>query len=202
MRQGSTMSVAKIALIFMGLLLCSCSQFVKVAPEEEAREEVDVRKPRWTVSEGAFLEMEKGEGSIEISLVEQKLTLRDKLGRRVIETDCSTGIPGRETPTGTFRIKEMIVDKRSNKYGRYLSKETGEVVVEKSWEVDRRPPGTRYLGIAMPYWMRLTWQGVGIHVGEFHRGEPSSFGCIRMPQGIQPRIYAKSAPGMPVRILR
>lgn len=144
--------------------------------------------------------MTKGEGTIEISLQEQKLLLLDSLGRTAIEADCSTGIPGRETPVGQFRIKEMIVDKRSNKYGKYVSKETGEVVVEKSWEVAKKPSGTRYLGIAMPYWMRLTWDGVGIHVGKFPRGYRSSFGCIRMPEEIQPLIYQKSQSGMRVTV--
>ena len=152
------------------------------------------------MTEEVYQAMEKGKGTIEISLQEQKLLLLDAQGRVAIETDCSTGIPGRETPTGRFGIKEMIVDKRSNKYGKYVSKETGEVVVEKSWEVSRKPAGTRYLGIAMPYWMRLTWDGVGIHVGAFPRGHRSSFGCIRMPEKVQPLVYKKSRVGMPVTV--
>lgn len=187
--------VVKIAFSVLVLALVSCSQFVQVKPLEASTE------PTWKVQEEVYQAMAKGEGSIEISLQEQKLVLRDQFGRAAIETDCSTGIAGRETPTGTFQIKEMIVDKRSNKYGKYVSKETGEVVVEKSWEVSQKPPGTNYLGIAMPYWMRLTWDGVGIHVGQFPRGYRSSFGCIRMPEGIQPRLYEKSALGMPVRIM-
>lgn len=145
--------------------------------------------------------MKKGKGSIEISLQQQKLRLFDEKGEAVLESDCSTGVPGKETPVGTFRIKEMIVNKRSNKYGKYVSKETGEVIVERSWEVTSKPPGTRYQGIAMPYWMRLTWDGVGIHVGKFPRGYRSSFGCIRMPEGIQPWIFEKSSSGMLVRII-
>ncbi|MGJ8725762.1 MAG: L,D-transpeptidase family protein [Roseibacillus sp.] len=166
----------------------------------EVEPAVPSTEPRWRVSEEIYEGMGEGKGSIEISLQQQKLLLLDSLGRVAIETDCSTGIPGRETPTGRFPIKEMIVDKRSNKYGKYVSKETGEVVVEKSWEVARKPAGTRYLGIAMPYWMRLTWDGVGVHVGAFPRGHRSSFGCIRMPEKVQPLVYQKCRIGMPVTV--
>lgn len=191
------MCVVKIAFLVVALFLVSCAR-----EGERVQTEAVAKGPQWRLDEKVWQDMAKGQGSLEISLDGQKLVMRDKAGRVAIETDCSTGIPGRETPTGTFRIKEMIVDKRSNKYGKYVSEETGEVVVEKSWEVSRKPPGTRYLGIAMPYWMRLTWQGVGIHVGKFHPGQRSSFGCIRMPEEIQPLIYEKSALGMPVRIRR
>ena len=188
-------NVVKIAFCGVVLLLASCAQVKQDGPR------VDEVTPRWTVSEAVYEQMEQGKGSIEISLNAQKLVLRDAQGQAALETDCSTGIPGKETPTGTFLIKERIVDKRSNKYGKYVSTATGEVVVEKSWEVDKKPPGTRYRGIAMPYWMRLTWDGVGIHVGKFPRGYRSSFGCVRVPEEIQPRIFAKSATGMPVRIM-
>ncbi|WP_411847015.1 L,D-transpeptidase family protein [Roseibacillus persicicus] len=176
-----------------GAGLCSCGS-VQSGSRSASPE------PSWRVDEEVYQTMERGEGAIEISLQDQRLTLRDDMGRTVIETDCSTGIDGRETPTGTFRIKEMIVDKRSNKYGKYVSKETGEVIVEKSWEVSQKPPGTEYLGIAMPYWMRLTWDGVGIHVGEFPKGYRTSFGCIRMPEEVQPLIYERSRLGMPVTV--
>lgn len=189
------MSVVKIAFSGLVLVMASCSQLELLSGE------IDSSKPSWRIKEEVYQGMKRGKGTIEVSLQNQKLVLRDEAGRAAIETDCSTGIENRETPTGTFRIKEMIVDKRSNKYGKYVSKETGEVVVEKSWEVSKKPAGTRYLGIAMPYWMRLTWDGVGVHVGNFPRGYRSSFGCIRMPEGIQPKIYEKSSIGMPVRIV-
>lgn len=188
-----TAFVGLVSVVFVSVF-SSCSSVVATEPEPLATE------PRWSLVDDVYRELEAGEGTIEISLQEQTLVLRDERGRIAIETDCSTGIPGRETPVGNFSIQEMKVDKRSNKYGKYIDRETGEVVVEKSWEVPRRPAGTAYLGIAMPYWMRLTWDGVGIHVGQFPRGARSSFGCVRMPASIQPLIYRKSRSGMRVVI--
>ncbi len=46
-----------------------------------------------------------------------------------------------------------------------------------------KPEGAEYLGIARPYWLRLTDDGVGVHVGGFERGHCTSHGCIRCPRG-------------------
>jgi lipoprotein-anchoring transpeptidase ErfK/SrfK len=200
-RQFFEMVAGKIAFVVgAGLLtLPSCGVVQEAGAPQSSLQEAE-QKPRFEVFEEVYRTMERGKGSIGISLAEQRLILRDGSGRVAIETDCSTGIEGRETPTGTFRLKKMRIDKRSNLYGKYVSKETGEVVVAKSWEVDGAPAGTKYLGTAMPYWMRVTWDGVGIHVGEFPKGYRSSFGCIRMPEKIQPQIYEKCRSGMRVTI--
>ncbi len=155
--------------------------------------------PRWTVNQALYEAMEPGAGSINIVLADQRLTLLDREGSTVIETDCSTGMVGKETPQGHFHILGKIQDKRSNRYGSYVSESTREIVEPRSWLV-ARPPGTRFLGTSMPYWMRVTWAGVGIHVGGFQRGQRTSMGCIRMPEGVQPLLFEKSAVGMRVRI--
>ena len=183
------------------IFLSSCSSFIPRAEVTQGRSEPQANledgfSPRWEVNEDVYQAMTPGEGRIEIDREALRLTLYNSSNQAVITTDCSTGIDGRTTPYGSYRIKEMIIDKRSNKYGKYVSKETGEVVVEKSWEVSGPPPGTEYLGIAMPYWMRLTWSGVGIHVGQFPRGHRTSFGCVRMPEKVQPLIYQKCRVGM------
>lgn len=190
------MIVVKVALGCLAFFLCSCGLTSPSLPPTPA----PPATPQYEINAEVYQGLQRGEGRIAISLQEQRLTLSDPLGRVAIVTDCSTGIDGHETPIGTFSIKEMLVDKRSNKYGQYVSKETGEVVVAKSWEVSKAPPGTKYLGIEMPYWMRLTWDGVGLHVGKFPPGQRSSFGCIRLPEEVQPLIYQKSRLGMLVQI--
>ncbi len=184
-----------LALALLGILLASCAS----TPPVPAAPVVDPRVPLWTVDEARYAAMPAGEGSIAISLGEQTLRLLDGSQYPVIVTDCSTGKLEKPTPRGRFRILEKIVDKRSNKYGSYVDAQSGAVVAARSWEV-AKPPGTQFLGAAMPYWMRLTWTGVGIHVGGFQRGQPSSMGCIRLPAEVQPLIYAKSIVGMPVMI--
>ncbi len=48
--------------------------------------------------------------------------------------------------------------------------------------------------------MRLTWWGVGMHVGEFPRHTRCSFGCVRVFRDAQPLIYQKVQVGTPVTI--
>jgi lipoprotein-anchoring transpeptidase ErfK/SrfK len=42
----------------------------------------------------------------------------------------------------------------------------------------------------MPYWMRLTGDGVGMHAGAIPQpGYPASHGCIRLPVVMAARLY-------------
>jgi len=195
----NTMRWAAAALII--LLGSSCSSLqVSSIPKAPVKPTHLTHPPQFTVNEEVYAALKPSQSRIEIFRGTQKFYLKDHQGRVAIETDCSTGVEGKESPLGNFTIKERIASKRSNLYGKYVDKQTGEIVVERSWEVDKAPSGTRFLGTAMPYWMRLTWSGVGIHVGKFPRGYRSSFGCIRMPEEIQPRIFEKCRTGTPVKI--
>lgn len=128
----------------------------------------------------------------------QLLTKSDLL---LAEMDVSTGMAGKETPHGLFRVTEKLPHKRSNLYGQYVHPDTREVVVAKHWEhAGPKPPGTVYQGIAMPWWMRLTADGIGMHVGGFTRGEATSKGCIRAPDEGQQFFYQHCRVGTPVRI--
>ena len=112
------------------------------------------------------------------------------------------GVPGKDTPVGVFPVLERIEEKRSNAYGRLVDIESRKIVVEKAWEhKGPLPEGTEYEGIAMPYWMRLTWDGVGMHVGKFNKRTRSSFGCIRVYEKAQPLIFAKTKMGTAVEIV-
>jgi lipoprotein-anchoring transpeptidase ErfK/SrfK len=55
----------------------------------------------------------------------------------------------------------------------------------------------------MPYWMRLTWRGIGMHAGPIPRpGNPASHGCIRLPRPFAIQLYQIVRIGTPVRIIR
>jgi lipoprotein-anchoring transpeptidase ErfK/SrfK len=51
----------------------------------------------------------------------------------------------------------------------------------------------------MKWFCRLTWNGVGMHVGILP-GYPASHGCVRLPADIAPLIYQKVKIGTPVTI--
>lgn len=143
----------------------------------------------------------QGPVRVDISLSSMTAQLLQGTDTLLAEMDVSTGEAGHRTPKGVFRITEKMPLKRSNRYGQYVKKDTREVVVARTWEhKGPKPAGTVYQGIAMPCWMRLTADGVGMHVGDFPRGMTTSKGCIRCPEKGQTFFYQHCRVGTPVKI--
>jgi len=137
--------------------------------------------------------------SIYISLGKQRAYLKvgDEVG---IDTPVSTGKRAGMTPKGNFTILEKDDDHRSSVYGDFVSRKTGSVVRSGvSTKIDSAPSGTIYRGAPMNWFMRLNWQGVGMHTGHLP-GYPASHGCIRMPEEIAKMIYQRVKLGTPVTV--
>lgn len=131
--------------------------------------------------------------SIVISLEKQRGFLMN--GDEVaMDYPICSGIPSRPTPVGTFYILEKTVDKKSNKYGRIYNA-AGEVVnSDADSTIDTIPEGGKFVGASMNYWMRLTNDGVGHHIGPVKR-RPASHACIRGPSATMPVVYSKVKSG-------
>lgn len=139
--------------------------------------------------------------SVNIDLSQQKAFLF-KEGQNVGWTYVATGRSGYNTPTGTFRITEKIADKRSNKYGMILDANGNVVNSNATAGVSRVPPGGRFVGARMPYWMRITGYGVGMHAGPIpNPGSPASHGCIRLPSSMAETIFQNASVGTRVTIM-
>jgi lipoprotein-anchoring transpeptidase ErfK/SrfK len=135
---------------------------------------------------------------VRISLSRQRAYLMT--GEEVyIDTPVSTGKRSGSTPTGDFKVLEKDADHRSNIYGDFVDRKGRVVRSGVSLKVDSAPSGTRFRGAPMDYFCRLTWTGVGMHVGILP-GYPASHGCIRLPREIAPLIYNKVKVGTPVSI--
>lgn len=115
----------------------------------------------------------------------------------VLDYPISSGKPSHPTPPGEYEILEKIVDKRSNKYGRMYDAEGNMIDGDANAFEDEVPEGGRFSGAPMKYWMRLTWDGVGHHIGNVKR-YPASHACIRGPSKTMPRVYSKLAVGSKV----
>ncbi len=180
------------ALLFSCLFSVSCV-FKGSSPDAGAYQAPRARIVKSVVS-GAPVRVDISLTSMTAQLLEGDDTL-------LAEMDVSTGEKGHLTPHGTFHVTEKMPLKRSNRYGQYVKKDTREVVVARHWEhKGPKPAGTVYQGIAMPLWMRLTADGVGMHVGQFPRGMATSKGCIRCPEEGQKFFYEHCRVGTPVRI--
>lgn len=140
--------------------------------------------------------------NVNIDLSEQKAYLF-KGGQNVGWTYVATGRSGYATPTGTFRIMEKIADKHSNRYGKIVDRHGNVVNSNATAGVSRIPPGGRFVGAPMPYWMRITGYGVGLHAGMIPRpGFPASHGCIRLPRDMAETIFENANVGTRVTIMR
>jgi hypothetical protein len=118
----------------------------------------------------------------------------------VMDYPICSGRSSHPTPKGTFPILEKIVDKRSNKYGKIYDAEGAVVNSDADATKDPIPEGGRFEGAAMRYWMRLTWDGVGHHIGPIRR-YPASHACIRGPSAVMPIVYSKVKLGTKITVL-
>jgi lipoprotein-anchoring transpeptidase ErfK/SrfK len=116
-----------------------------------------------------------------------------------IDTPISSGKKAGFTPTGNFSIIQKDPNHRSNIYGNFVDSRGRVVRAGVSARIDSAPSGSHYEGAPMFFFMRLTSEGVGMHIGILP-GYPASHGCIRMPAEIAPQIYAHVKVGTPVQV--
>ncbi len=135
---------------------------------------------------------------IRIDLATQRGLLMNGAGVAIDYPICS-GIPSRPTPTGTFYILEKVLDKKSNRYGKYYDAAGDVTKGNADALLDPLPEGGRFEGAEMHYWMRLTQDGVGHHIGPVRR-YPASHACVRGPSQTMPLVYERVKEGTRVDI--
>ena len=136
--------------------------------------------------------------TVEIALKEQRgLLLVD--GGIAMDFPVATGKSSHPTPQGSYKILEKNKDHKSNLYGRMISGEGQTVISDADTRSHAVPEGGRFVGAPMPYWMRLTPTGVGMHVG-YVPGRPASHGCIRLKRDVAVQLFDILDLGSPVAI--
>jgi lipoprotein-anchoring transpeptidase ErfK/SrfK len=133
-----------------------------------------------------------------VSLAKQRAYLMT--GEEIaIDSPISSGKRGHTSPSGSFSVLEKDKDHRSSLYGDYVDSKGRVVRGGISARIDSAPSGTHYVGASMKWFMRLTGEGVGMHVGILP-GYPASHGCIRMPEPAAAQFYSHVKVGTPVRV--
>ena len=138
-----------------------------------------------------------GNTSVRIDLSDQRIQLLNN-GKVALDSPCCTGKAGKRTPAGTFPIMEKIRNKRSTLFGSLYRNG------RKVYGGDRRKyrgSYDRYVGASLPYWMRLTGGGIGIHSSKYVHRYPKSNGCIRTPVEAVSTIYTKVGKGTKVHVV-
>lgn len=151
-------------------------------------------EPQWEW----FGDVGTGAPSIVVDLSSQTATFYR--GDTVVgRSPVSTGREGYDTPTGSFSLIQKNPDHVSNLYGDYVDSAGNVVVPNVAANRDRRPPGAKFRGAPMPYFMRVTG-AVGLHAG-YLPGYPASHGCIRMPKAAAAKFFEAAPLGTPVKIV-
>ncbi len=128
--------------------------------------------------------------------------LYDKSNTVILDYPITPGTSQHPTPRGSFSITEKIVDKESNLYGKILDANGNVVKSDADSRKDSVPRGGRFDGADMPYWMRLTSGGIGMHQGYVPTNPrvSASHGCIRHTMDGVTQVFEKVKVGTPVTI--
>jgi lipoprotein-anchoring transpeptidase ErfK/SrfK len=117
----------------------------------------------------------------------------------VVDSPISSGKRGHTSPSGRFSVRERDPNHHSSIYGDFVDSAGRTVRAGVSAKIDAAPSGTHFVGAAMKWFMRLTDEGVGMHVGILP-GYPASHGCIRMPGEAAKLFYDHVKVGTPVTV--
>lgn len=176
--------IVKIFAIAAAAALSSCQ-----SPQLEIRrgQAVQPAAPALFAWHGDALE---GPVAIRISLSQQKAFIT-RGGQDAGWTYIASGRAKYPTPKGQYRIMEKKADKHSNKYGMIVNSAGSIIDGDAAAGREAVPKGGRFLGAPMPYWMRLTSYGIGMHAGPIpDPGYPASHGCIRLPLEMAETLFA------------
>ncbi|CAN5667145.1 hypothetical protein BH09VER1_BH09VER1_01210 [soil metagenome] len=214
MRFLSKLSGLGIAILSM-LILAGCAteggpsstKPAAVSPEvAQARSEYEVYRslPSWEFgsyrNQKLMAQANPSNTSVQISIKEQRGLLLVN-GAVAMDFPVATGRAAHPTPTGHFYIKEKISDYHSNIYGRTFDAYGNVVLPDADKRTDPIPEGGRFVEAAMTNWMRLTDDGVGMHVGYVPGGGRSaSHGCIRLKEGTAKQVFDVTRVGTSVII--
>jgi lipoprotein-anchoring transpeptidase ErfK/SrfK len=135
---------------------------------------------------------------IMVSIPKQRAYLM--IGDQVVaDGPISSGRRGHESPHGHLRVLEKDPEHHSNLYGDFVDSSGRVVRAGVSTRSDAAPSGTHFVGAPMTWFLRLTEDGVGMHVGILP-GYPASHGCIRQSPDGATLFYQYAKVGTPVDV--
>src|SRR3981081_3528845 len=188
-------------LLISGLLYISAGSSFAVdrRPKVALPQQLIARQVPPVINQSVLAQLSPENASVIVSLSKQRAYVY--AGDQVaIDTPVSSGKRAGFTPSGSFTIVQKDKDHRSNIFGNFVDSQGRTVRGGISARIDSAPSGSHFVGAPMLYFMRLTWEGVGMHIGMLP-GYPASHGCIRMPADVSPQIYARVKIGTPVQVI-
>jgi lipoprotein-anchoring transpeptidase ErfK/SrfK len=117
----------------------------------------------------------------------------------VADGPVSSGRRGHESPQGHLHVLEKDPNHHSSLYGDFVDGSGRVVRGGVSARIDSAPSGTHFAGASMKWFLRLTEDGVGMHIGILP-GYPASHGCIRQSVDGAKLFYDHAKVGTPVDV--
>jgi lipoprotein-anchoring transpeptidase ErfK/SrfK len=192
------------ALLILAALACSVSAQIRLfgpkptpQPMRKASDLIRRQEPV-KINQSLLKEATPDNVHVVVSLPKQRAFLMtgDQI---VIDSPISSGKRGHSSPSGHFSVLEKDPNHRSNIYGDFVDGSGRVVRAGISAKIDAAPSGTHYVGASMKWFMRLTAEGVGMHIGILP-GYPASHGCIRMPPDGAKLFYDHVKVGTPADV--
>lgn len=191
-------SSTRLLLPAVLLLTASCAHFKKQPSSVQEPEGPPAVLWAW---DDEIAAQASGPLRIEVHLDDQKARVY-KGDTEIAWSYVATGISKFPTPKGRFKVLEKTADKFSNLYGKIYDADGDCINDDAKLGRDKVPEGGKFVGARMAYWMRVTYDGVGLHVGPLpHPGRPASHGCMRMPREAAQKFFANVKIGTPVIII-
>src|SRR5260370_3713398 len=204
------MQARVLILVFMFLLtvfVCSINaQFRLFGPKQPRPTPPPMRKASALISSQAPLKVNQSllkqatpdNTRIVVSIPKQRayLMIGDDI---VADGPISSGKRGHETPHGHFTVMEKDPNHHSSLYGDFVDRSGRVVRAGVSAHIDSAPSGTHFAGAAMKWFLRLTGEGVRMHIGILP-GYPASHGCVRESVDGAKLFYDHAKVGTPVDV--
>ncbi len=135
---------------------------------------------------------------IVVSIPKQRTYLM--VGEQIVaDGPVSSGRRGHESPMGAMHVLEKDPNHHSSLYGDFVDGSGRVVRAGVSARIDSAPSGTHFAGATMKWFLRLTEDGVGMHIGILP-GYPASHGCIRESVDGAKLFYDHVKVGTPVDV--
>ena len=166
-------------------------------PQRQASELIHRQEPL-KINQSVMKQVTPDSVRVVVSIPKQRawLMVGDQIAA---DSPISSGKRGHSTPTGQFTILERDPNHHSTLYGDFRDASGRIVRAGVSAHIDSAPSGTHFTGAEMKWFMRLTGDGVGMHIGILP-GYPASHGCVRMSSEGAKFFYDHVKVGTPVAV--
>ena len=185
-----------VVLVAVGLAGLAKGQLF--GPKMKKPSELIQKQPPLKVNQVLLAQATPDNVHIVVSIPKQRAFLM--IGEQIVaDGPISSGKRGHETPRGHFNVMEKDPNHHSSLYGDFVDRSGRTVRAGVSAHIDSAPSGTHFAGAAMKWFLRLTGEGVGMHIGILP-GYPASHGCVRESVDGAKLFYDHAKVGTPVDV--